>query len=125
MNKTYNKISKKHFFENFDDLNQDNGGHLGFLPIKKNAQSPQGASFAFLHHCSPNWYKMKKNSVYTLCQGQNTWPPDHYDCFIFFRPCKHRQYNNTTQTIKLFIEKLYSNSKSYNNNYYQTSNEST
>ena len=76
VNKTYNKISKKHFFEFFDDLNQENGGPLGFLPIKKNAQSPQGASFDFLHHCSPNWYKMKKNSVYTLCQGQNTWPPD-------------------------------------------------
>ena len=44
----------KPFFLFFDDLKKHFGGHLGFLPIKENAQRPQGNSFDFLHHFSPN-----------------------------------------------------------------------
>ena len=47
MNKTYNKISKKRFFEFFDDLNQENGGHLGFWPPETLAQGGKSRKVDF------------------------------------------------------------------------------
>ena len=47
VNKTYNKISKKRFFEFFDDLNQENGGHLGFWPPETLAQGGKSRKVEF------------------------------------------------------------------------------